>query len=122
MFSSKDKNFSGKNPEDHRDGLSVLIIARNGNVDKLETAISIAKSNNRDVHVRGFDDGLSIGEGINNNHQSWLLIISGLVVGKDTRSPSGVGSSLATGVVSEFDYGSLSKLSWRNDLRDKTIV
>jgi hypothetical protein len=111
----QDSNFSGQQPEDHRDRLGGFIIAWDGNINVLQIRIRVGQRNDWDVHVRGLDDSLSISICIDNNHQPWLLELFGHMIGEDTWGPPGVTGSHTSGVMGEFDDGSLAKISGRDN-------
>jgi len=91
-----------------------LVVARNGDIDVLERRIAVAESDRGDVYVRRFLEGLVISSGVRENQQSGFQE-SGLdLIGKCT---GGVSSSQrgSSSEVSEFQNGSLSIRSSRND-------
>lgn len=90
------------------------VVARDGDVNELEVGVGVAEGDDGDVHVTGLDDGLSIGVGVDDDQESWLLELLGLVVSEDTRSPSGVRGSLAAGGLGELDNSTLSEVSGRD--------
>src|SRR3990167_7067059 len=108
VFASEDEDFSGKEPEDHRDGLGQLVVARNADVDELQVAVQTCQGNHGDVGVAGLNDRLSVRVWVDDDDQSWLSEVSSLLVGQGTRNPSRVGSAVSLGVVGELDGCSLS--------------
>lgn len=110
-----DEDLSGQKPEDHGDRLGLLVVAWNGNVHVLEVRVGVGQSDHGDVHVAGFDDGLLVSEGIDDNHESRLLEVSGGLVGEHTRDPSGIRGRRGLSVRCELDDGSLSRRLGRDD-------
>lgn len=51
---------ASQQPPQQSNAVKGLVVARNGNVDESEWRISIAKRNNRNVHIRRFSDWLMI--------------------------------------------------------------
>ena len=116
LETGEDSDFLGEQPHDHRDRLGASVVAWDGNIDKLEVRVGVAEGDDGDVHVRGFNDGLSVCVWVDNNEHSWLLELLGLVVSEHTRGPSGVRGSLASGGLSELNDGSLSEVSGGDSL------
>jgi hypothetical protein len=91
-----------------------LVVARDGNIYVTQRRVSVAQSDDGDVDVRGFNDGLVVSTGIH-NHQQTGLAESGLdLVSEGTGSETaGDGSSL--GVRGKLESGTLALGTRRDD-------
>jgi len=83
-FSSENSDFSSNKPVDHGDGFGGSVVAGDSNIDEAKRRVRVAESNNRDIDVAGFLDGLEVRLRISHNDNSWLLVLEGLVIGKGT--------------------------------------
>jgi hypothetical protein len=107
-FTSENSDFSSNEPVDHGDGFGGSVVAGDGNIDEAKRRVRVAESNDGDVDVAGFLDGLEVRLRVSDDDDSGFLVLEGLVIGKSTRSPSGRGSGLAVGETSELDGSSLT--------------
>lgn len=85
-----------------------LRVAWNGNVDVFQRAVRVAESDDRDVDVRRFGDGLVVSQWVSDDQQA-RLAESGLgLIGEGTGSEtsSNWGSS---GVAGELQDGALTE-------------
>lgn len=64
------------------DRVSGLVVARDGNVNKLQRSVSVTKGNDGDVDVGGLPDGLVVDTGVSDDDETGLLEGSGDVVGE----------------------------------------
>ena len=60
--------------------MAALIVRWNGNIDKLGWGVGIAQTDDRDVDIGSFFDGLSVGSGISDDYQSRFLERAGDVI------------------------------------------
>lgn len=110
---TESQHLSREHPPDKTDRVSTLVVAGDGNVDKLNGRVGVAQSNDGDVDVRGLLDGLVVGSGIGDNQKSGLLERSGDVVGERSGGESAGNGGGAT-VVGKLEHGSLSVGSGRD--------
>ena len=89
------------------------VVTWNSNIDVFGWGVQIGQSDDWDVNVRRFLNGLSIGSWVGNNDQSWFLERSGDVVGERTWGES-TGNWGSTGVGSVLQDSSLTVGSGRD--------
>ena len=70
--SPQPEHFPGEEPPHESDGCSGLVVARDGDVDKLGGRVDIAESDDWDVSVRALGDGLVISAGVGDDQKTWL--------------------------------------------------
>ncbi len=70
--------------------------------------MGVAEGNDWDVDVRRLFDGLVVGVWVGDDDESWLLELSGLIVGEGSWSPFGLVGDAGSGELGELDDGSLS--------------
>jgi len=68
--SSELEDFAGKEPEAVSNGVSSLVVCWDGNIDVGEVVVTISKSDDGDVHVRCFSDGLVVKAGVADDDES----------------------------------------------------
>ena len=91
-----------------------LVIARDGNVDVAKRRVGVAQSDDGDVDVRSFDDGLVIGPGIHDDQKTGLAE-SGLdLIGESTGSEATSDRS-GLGVRGELESCALALRTRRDD-------
>jgi len=83
-FSSENSDFSSNKPVDHGDGFGGSVVAGDSNIDEAKRRVRVAESNNRDIDVAGFLDGLEVRLRISHDDDSGFLVLEGLVIGKST--------------------------------------
>ena len=83
-FTSENSDFSSNEPVDHGDGFSGSVVAGDGNIDEAKRRVRVAESNDGDVDVAGFLDGLEVRLRISDDDDSGFLVLEGLVIGKST--------------------------------------
>lgn len=101
------ENLTGEHPPDAANGVTTLVVGRDGNVDELSGRIGVAEGNDGDVDVGSLLDGLGIGARVGDNDQAGLLEGSGDVVGERTGSET-TSNGLGTGVRGELEDGTLT--------------
>ena len=94
--------------------MTTLVVGRNGNVNELGRRVGIAESEDWDVNVAGFLDGLGVGAGVGNNDEAGLLERTGDVVGEVTRSET-TSNGDGTGVSGKFENSALTVGTSRDD-------
>lgn len=82
------EDLTGKHPPDATNGVTTLVVGRDGNVDVLGGRVGVAKANDGDVDVGSLLDSLGVGAGVGDNNQAGLLERSGDVVGEGTGGES----------------------------------
>ena len=110
-MSSQNSNFSSQEPINLGDRPGGSVIARNANIDVFQRRIAVAQCNAGNVHVAGFNNGLSVGTGIGDDQKTGFLEFLGVLIGKGTGGPSGLSSGSASNVLSEFNDGALTVIS-----------
>jgi len=100
--------------EHKSDRLSTLVVARDSNINPVKFVISIAKSKNGNVHVRGLNDSLVVAAGVTNDDKSRLKVLLGVLVSKGTWNPLST-EVFSTGISGELEDSSLSIRAVRND-------
>lgn len=83
------------------------VVTWDSDIDVFRWGVQVSQSDDWDVNVRSFLDGLSIGSWVGNNDQSWFLERTGDVVGERTWSESTSNWS-STSVSGELQNGSLT--------------
>jgi len=87
--------------------VAALVVCWDGNIDEFSWRVCVAKSNDGNINVGGFFDGLSVGAWVSNDDQSRFLERAGDVVGEISRSKATCDCDRA-GVSSEFEDSSLA--------------
>ena len=87
--------------------MTTFVIGWDGNIDELSWGVGIAESDNGDVDIRGFLDGLGIGAGIGNDDEARLLERSSNVVGEVTGGEA-TSNGHSASVSSKLEDGTLS--------------
>ena len=94
--------------------MTTLVVGWNSNIDEFSWGVGIAKTNDWDVDIAGFLDGLSVGSWIGDDDESRFLEGAGDVVGEVTRGET-TGNGLRTGVSRELEDGTLTIWTGRDD-------
>ena len=87
--------------------MATLVVGWDSDIDEFGWGVGVAESDDWDVDIGGFLDGLSIGAGIGHNDEAGLLEGSGDVVGEVTGGEATSDGS-GTSVSSELEDGSLT--------------
>jgi len=111
---SESEDLSGESPPDQTDGVGSLVVAWDGDIDKLGRRVGVAKSNDGDVDVRGFSDWLMIDSGIGDDEESGLSEGALVLVSERTGGVS-AGNWGSSGLGGELEDGSLSLGLARDD-------
>jgi hypothetical protein len=93
--------------------VTTLVIGGDSNINELSRRISVAKSNNGDVNIGGFFDGLGIGAGVGNDNKARLLKRTSDVVGEVTGSKT-TGDGGSASVSSKLQDGTLTERTSRD--------
>ena len=64
------------------------VVARDGDINKLEIRVGIAKGNGGNVNVAGLNYSLSVRSGISDNQQSWFLELFCVLICQSSGGPS----------------------------------
>jgi len=102
------EDLTAEEPVHQSNGVLTLVVARNGNIDITERAISVSEGNDGDVTIRGFSQGLVILDGVSDDQQARLLVLSLDVVGEGTGGEA-TGNWGSLGVRSELKDGTLGE-------------
>lgn len=111
---SKTEDLSAEQVPDETDRVTRLVVARDGNVNKLQRGVSVTEGNDGDVDVSGLPDGLVVNSGVGDDDQSGLLERSGDVVGERTGGESS-SNGLSTGESGVLQDGSVTVRSGTDD-------
>merc|ERR1712187_1056813 len=90
------------------------VVTRNNNVNIFSWRISVAQSDNWNVNVTSFSNGLMINLWIGDDNQSWFTETSLRVIGEGTRGESGSTRSGAN-EFREFENSALTDVFGGND-------
>jgi hypothetical protein len=110
---SHSEHFSSQEPVHKTNGESSLVVARDGNIDKLEGRVGVAESDDRDAHIRGLLDSLRVDSRIGDDQNSGFSVLSGDLVGEGTGGESS-SEGLGSDVVGELKHSSLAVRSGRD--------
>lgn len=108
------QDLTGEHPPDAANGVTTLVVGRNGNIDELGRGVSVAEGDDGDVDVGSLLDGLGVGARVGDDDQTGLLERTGDVVGEGTGGET-TSNGLGTGVGGELQDGTLSVGTGRND-------
>ena len=84
--SSQSENLSGQHPPHQSNAVGALVVAGNGDVNKLGWRVHIAEANDRDVGVASLGDGLVVSSGVRDNEEPGLTEGSLDLIGECSRS------------------------------------
>lgn len=112
--SSETEDLSAEEVPDETDRVSGLVVARDGNVNKLQRSVNVTKGDNGNVNVSSLPDSLVIDSGVGHDDQSRFLERSSDVVGERTGSKSS-SNGLGAGESSVLEDGSVSVRSGTDD-------
>ncbi len=94
--------------------MTTLVVSWDCNIDELGWRVGVAESNDGDIDVGSFFDGLGIGSGVRDDDEAGLFEGSGDVVGEVTWGEA-TSDRLCAGVGSEFEYSTLAVRTGGND-------
>ncbi|KAF5221792.1 hypothetical protein ECC02_005148 [Trypanosoma cruzi] len=66
------QHLAGQQPVHHADGVAAAVVARNGNVHKLQRGVRVAEGNHGDVHKAGLTKGLVVRAGVRDKQHARL--------------------------------------------------
>ena len=101
------EDLARQHPPDQTDGVAAFVICGDGNVDEFGGGVGVAESNDGDVDVGGFFDGLGVGAGVRYDDQAGLFERASNVVG-EIAGCEATGNGDSTGVSGEFEDGTLT--------------
>jgi len=108
-LTAETQDLTGQQPPHQTDRVSRLRVAWNGNVDVLQRAVGVAESNDRDVDIRSFGDGLVVRQWVSDDQQARFaesrLGLIGEGAGSETTSDwrsSGVAGELQDSALAEW--------------------
>ena len=97
-----------------------LVVSGDSNINPVGGRVSVAKSDDGDVHVRGLLDGLMVKTGVANNDEAGLHELLGVVIGKGTGNPLST-EVLGTSVGSELEDSTLGEGTLGNNLSKRWV-
>jgi len=112
--SSETEDLSAEEVPDETDRVSRLVVARDGNVNKLQRSVNVTKGDNGNVNVSSLPDSLVVDSGVGHDDQSRLFERTSDVVGERTGSKSS-SNGLGAGESSVLEDGSVSVRSGTDD-------
>jgi hypothetical protein len=115
------EDLTGKEPPNGTNGVTTLVVGRDGNVNVLGGRVSVAKGNDGDVDVGSLLDGLGVGARVGNDDQAGLLEGTGDVVGERTGGEA-TGDGGSTSVGGELEDGTLSVGTGGDDADVRRVV
>ena len=98
-----------------------LVIARDGNVDVAKRRVGVAQSDDGDVDVRSFDDGLVIGPGIH-DYQHTGFAERGLDLVRESTGCEPPSDRSSLGVRGELEGGTLALRTGRDNENIRRIL
>jgi hypothetical protein len=94
--------------------MASFVVCWDGNVDKFGGRVSVAESNDGDVDIGGFFDGLGVGPGVGEDNQAGFLERPRNVIG-EVSGCEATSNGNGTGVGGEFEDSSLAVGAGGND-------
>lgn len=91
-----------------------LVVARNGNIDVTKRRVGIGQSDNGDVNVRGFNDGLVISTWIHDHQKTWLAESGLNLVSEGSRGETAC-NGCSLGVRGKLEGSTLALRARRDD-------
>lgn len=101
------EDFAGQHPPDQTDGVTALVVGGDGDVDEFGGGIGVAESDDGDVDVGGFFDGLGVRSRVRDDDQTRFLERTGDVVG-EIAGGEATGDGDGARVRGEFEDGALA--------------
>jgi hypothetical protein len=78
------EDLTSQHPPDQTNGVTALVVGWDGYVNVFGGRVGVAESDDGDIDIGCFLDGLGVGAGVGDNDQTWFLERAGNVIGEVT--------------------------------------
>lgn len=100
------EDLTGDHPEDEGDGVTSLVVARDGDIDVTERRVGVGESDRREVDIGSLSEGLVILQGVADEQETRLIEVSLDIVREGTRGELS-GDHVSSEVLRELESSAL---------------